>query len=158
MLHYTQRLRGFHTKAGCYCCTGTCYTSRFGQRAVRPPAQCNQNTKPCAHPVAHSMEEALEALAKLGLPADALPPTPPGKISTSCCANCLGGADDDKKLQKCGRCKAVFYCCRACQKEHWPTHKSMCSQLPQLKEAIKQTVRENCGEQFRKVCERKRRE
>lgn len=30
-------------------------------------------------------------------------------------------------LRSCGRCKAVYYCDRACQMSHWPTHKSMCT-------------------------------
>lgn len=39
------------------------------------------------------------------------------------CGNCR---KVDPKLQTCGRCKVVFYCSPACQKEHWSVHKILC--------------------------------
>ncbi len=30
------------------------------------------------------------------------------------------------KALRCGRCKAVYYCDRECQRNHWPTHKLTC--------------------------------
>jgi hypothetical protein len=36
------------------------------------------------------------------------------------CANC--GAKE--RLKKCGRCRIVSYCGKACQTAHWPRHKS----------------------------------
>jgi hypothetical protein len=29
-------------------------------------------------------------------------------------------------LKRCSRCKAVYYCCRLHQEEHWPAHKLTC--------------------------------
>ena len=29
-------------------------------------------------------------------------------------------------VQRCGRCRVVFYCSQACQSKDWPTHKSSC--------------------------------
>ena len=42
---------------------------------------------------------------------------------STCCANC-----SIKKIQlnRCGRCKTVFYCSRECQKNHWSSHKKVC--------------------------------
>ncbi len=31
-----------------------------------------------------------------------------------------------KNLSRCGRCKSVQYCGRACQQKHWPLHKKSC--------------------------------
>ncbi|XP_067302511.1 ubiquitin carboxyl-terminal hydrolase 19 isoform X3 [Pseudorasbora parva] len=43
------------------------------------------------------------------------------------CAGCLKPpASDDEKLKRCTRCYRVGYCNQACQKNHWPTHKTMC--------------------------------
>ncbi|XP_027026509.2 ubiquitin carboxyl-terminal hydrolase 19 isoform X4 [Tachysurus fulvidraco] len=33
---------------------------------------------------------------------------------------------DDEKLRRCTRCYRVGYCNQACQKSHWPNHKSLC--------------------------------
>ncbi|KAI0061244.1 hypothetical protein BV25DRAFT_1826715 [Artomyces pyxidatus] len=43
----------------------------------------------------------------------------------SSCAGCLPA--DVVTLRKCARCKALFYCTKACQKEHWKDHKQYCS-------------------------------
>ena len=54
-----------------------------------------------------------------------------GKKNTSKkCANCLKQkhSNADLKLFSCGRCKAVRYCGRQCQREHWKrVHKLKCS-------------------------------
>ncbi|XP_051736765.1 ubiquitin carboxyl-terminal hydrolase 19 isoform X3 [Ctenopharyngodon idella] len=43
------------------------------------------------------------------------------------CAGCLKPpASDDEKLKRCTRCYRVGYCNQACQKNHWPNHKTMC--------------------------------
>ncbi|GAA5969088.1 hypothetical protein JCM3765_003434 [Sporobolomyces pararoseus] len=35
-------------------------------------------------------------------------------------------AKEGSKLMRCGACKMAFYCSPACQKLHWPTHKTLC--------------------------------
>nr|XP_005162176.1 ubiquitin carboxyl-terminal hydrolase 19 isoform X2 [Danio rerio] len=43
------------------------------------------------------------------------------------CAGCLKPpASDDEKLKRCTRCYRVGYCNQTCQKNHWPSHKTMC--------------------------------
>jgi hypothetical protein len=39
------------------------------------------------------------------------------------CSKCGKG---DEKLLKCGRCHAVKYCSRECQKLDWGVHKNIC--------------------------------
>ncbi|KAJ4491700.1 hypothetical protein C8R41DRAFT_981415 [Lentinula lateritia] len=34
------------------------------------------------------------------------------------------------RLRRCGKCKLVWYCSKKCQQEHWPLHKSDCSDNP----------------------------
>ncbi|KAJ3501397.1 hypothetical protein NLJ89_g9356 [Agrocybe chaxingu] len=46
------------------------------------------------------------------------------------CTNCLNVPSDKKNLQKCARCKAVWYCSRECQKQDWPVHKAECCDTP----------------------------
>ena len=43
------------------------------------------------------------------------------------CAHC-GAADGHHgvTLNKCTRCKATFYCSKACQAAHWKNHKQFC--------------------------------
>ena len=46
------------------------------------------------------------------------------------CATC-GKHQTQLQLKKCGRCKAVFYCSVACQKNDWKQHKTECKKLSQ---------------------------
>jgi hypothetical protein len=32
-----------------------------------------------------------------------------------------------KKLNKCGRCKTAYYCCKSHQHDHWPEHRKCCA-------------------------------
>ncbi|KAG2494709.1 hypothetical protein HYH03_007223 [Edaphochlamys debaryana] len=44
------------------------------------------------------------------------------------CVNLEGDSEADLKLQQCGRCGRVWYCCRECQVAHWKAgHKKACS-------------------------------
>jgi uncharacterized C2H2 Zn-finger protein len=38
-------------------------------------------------------------------------------------------AQDFPTLLRCGRCQAARYCSRECQKQDWPSHKSVCARL-----------------------------
>ena len=49
---------------------------------------------------------------------------PSSSSSSSSCSSCGSAAQSS-----CSRCKSAFYCCRACQKKHWPSHKPLCSQV-----------------------------
>jgi MYND finger len=43
-----------------------------------------------------------------------------------------------RKLDKCGGCGEVRYCCRQCQRADWPNHKTRCRQIQKvLKQAKK---------------------
>mmetsp|Transcript_132179 Transcript_132179/g.410785 ORF Transcript_132179/g.410785 Transcript_132179/m.410785 type:complete len:369 (+) Transcript_132179:46-1152(+) len=42
------------------------------------------------------------------------------------CAAC-GAA---RPTMQCGRCRAVHYCSRECQRQHWPAHKGKCGAAP----------------------------
>merc|ERR1712224_200548 len=44
------------------------------------------------------------------------------KCQEQLCAAC--GASQPSR--QCGRCRAVHYCGRDCQRQHWPTHKANC--------------------------------
>jgi hypothetical protein len=43
-----------------------------------------------------------------------------------CCANCGAAEVDDVKLEECGGCDLVKYCCDKCRKEHREEHEEEC--------------------------------
>jgi len=43
------------------------------------------------------------------------------------CGNCLS----DKTTKRCGACKRIKYCSKACQKADWKKHKNICKMLCQ---------------------------
>ena len=52
------------------------------------------------------------------------------------CNNC--GEDLVRKgIWQCKNCKAVKYCDRKCQREHWPNHKVLCRVITKLSEINK---------------------
>ena len=42
------------------------------------------------------------------------------------CSQCQKTA----KTKACTACRAVYYCCKECQKKHWKEHKFQCKALP----------------------------
>jgi hypothetical protein len=51
----------------------------------------------------------------------------PEKLRKGCAVCGKHDADcDGKKLKACPRCKSIYYCSKACQEQHWPTHKRVC--------------------------------
>jgi hypothetical protein len=32
-----------------------------------------------------------------------------------------------EELKRCSRCEAAYYCSERCQREHWPSHRSLCT-------------------------------
>ena len=53
-------------------------------------------------------------------------------ISQKRCNYCSKVVTGSKPLLRCSKCKAVVYCSKICQKEHWLTHKVLCSAIHQL--------------------------
>jgi Right handed beta helix region/MYND finger len=41
-----------------------------------------------------------------------------------------GGSGKVVVFSRCSRCKQVVYCCKQCQKSHWPTHQPFCKPEP----------------------------
>ena len=57
------------------------------------------------------------------------PPTAKAAADLSVCVNCgISGESKGAKLNSCSQCKAVKYCGKACQVEHWKEggHKKAC--------------------------------
>lgn len=48
-------------------------------------------------------------------------------LCSNFCAMCNRERSDNQHLLFCGRCKTRAYCSKACQKQHWPTHKKECN-------------------------------
>ncbi|KAK5447941.1 hypothetical protein LTS15_009440 [Exophiala xenobiotica] len=46
-----------------------------------------------------------------------------------CGARDTASTPNIKPLNRCGRCKKVFYCSKACQKQDWNVHKGACKQV-----------------------------
>ena len=49
-----------------------------------------------------------------------------GQINERKCGGCGLWQSGDRKFDRCGRCRRVFYCGKACQAAHWKTHKAEC--------------------------------
>ena len=45
------------------------------------------------------------------------------------CTFCRRSKDEVQRLMKCPGCHIASYCCKECQRQHWPTHKTLCSAL-----------------------------
>ena len=45
------------------------------------------------------------------------------------CTFCHRPKDDVRRLLKCPTCHIASYCCKECQRKHWPTHKTLCVAL-----------------------------
>ena len=45
------------------------------------------------------------------------------------CTFCRRPKDDVQRLMKCPTCHIASYCCKECQRKHWPTHKTLCIAL-----------------------------
>ncbi|KAG2488143.1 hypothetical protein HYH03_013288 [Edaphochlamys debaryana] len=67
--------------------------------------------------VAGQLVPPAEARRRLGLPA----------CSNPACVSLAGDSEAGRRLQLCGRCGRVAYCCRECQTAHWRAgHKEAC--------------------------------
>ena len=45
------------------------------------------------------------------------------------CTFCRRSKDEVQRLLKCSTCYIASYCCKECQRNHWPTHKTLCIAL-----------------------------
>ena len=71
-----------------------------------------------------SKKPSKQAKPKAAAAAGPVPPAEAAPLDDHHCALCgKGGAQS-----KCGDCREVSYCSRDCQKAHWKTHKSVCTQ------------------------------
>ena len=55
-------------------------------------------------------------------------------VVTAVCASC--GAPQTT-FRRCGKCRLVLYCNRACQIAHWSTHKAVCGEAGSLTDIMK---------------------
>ena len=80
-------------------------------------------------PSAPSAAPAAPASADEEPAAAAAPPSVPAARPSRSCHRC--GCDNaQKRLSRCSRCKAVYFCSRECQAAAWPTHKGECKPTP----------------------------
>jgi hypothetical protein len=122
---------------------------------LQPPAAVLQAAGPGVAPLVAAavpvlQQHRLEAAADEGTAPAATPPTPaaaaaaaaagggevPGAEShdkaaiaavNATCAGCgARSGQAGARLQACGRCRAVSYCSKACQRVNWPQHKGGC--------------------------------
>ena len=53
------------------------------------------------------------------------------------CSNCqMTSLEAGKTLSNCGSCKRIKYCCRTCQREDYPKHKSICKAIVNEKKRL----------------------
>jgi len=45
------------------------------------------------------------------------------------CTFCRRSRDEVKRFTKCPTCHIASYCCKECQRKHWPSHKTLCIAL-----------------------------
>ncbi|KAI9374061.1 hypothetical protein BJX61DRAFT_344395 [Aspergillus egyptiacus] len=50
-------------------------------------------------------------------------------MAEAACNICAKKASKETTLKRCGKCKAIWYCSRECQKADWKDHKESCSKL-----------------------------
>lgn len=54
----------------------------------------------------------------------------PVEIEGEVCGTCGKGKEEEgKALMRCGKCKKMMYCGRACQTEDWKAHKPFCGRV-----------------------------
>ena len=70
-----------------------------------------------------SKKPSKQAKPKAAAAAGPVPPTEAVPLDDHCALCGKGGAKS-----KCADCRQVSYCSRDCQKAHWKTHKSVCTQ------------------------------
>ena len=51
------------------------------------------------------------------------------------CNHCCKIGEEHGQLQRCAKCRSVWYCSARCQKSHWPEHKVLCQAISHLSEA-----------------------
>ena len=82
-------------------------------------------------PSAPSAAPAAPASADEEPAAAAAPPSVPAARPSRSCHRC--GCDNaQKRLSRCSRCKAVYFCSRECQAAAWPTHRANVSRRRRL--------------------------
>lgn len=67
-------------------------------------------------------------------------------LTTKPCASCNTPSTETHPLQRCGKCKDINYCNKACQRADWQAHKSVCSPTADIIATLKEVLLEDGGQ------------
>ena len=104
-------------------CEGKCESSSVESVAAEGK-ECSEEDNISCECTEDEEDEENESSANVEMANDE--PTKVAKVR--CCAVC----SSTENLQRCGHCKATFYCSKKCQKQHHPHHSKFCPWIVDL--------------------------